>query len=228
MPLPGHAALLMTFDIAQEAIHEHDEWHTHEHLPERLSIPGFVRGTRWIALRGQPRYFVMYEVEQLATLTSDAYLERLNHPSPWTSKMMPHYRGMIRGYCTVSGRCGFGIGHSGLLIQFKPETGAESSLRKWLLDDTLPRLPAMPGIGSAQLFEGAVIPEMTTEQRLRGSDAGFHWGLFLTGYSHEAMENLAHTALRDATLHEHGAEGVLNATYRLDYALTDREVAPCM
>ena len=84
----------------------------------------------------------------------------------------------------------------------------------------------MPGIGSAQLFEGAVMPEMTTEQRIRGSDAGFDWGLFLTGYSHEAMENLANTALRDAKLHEHGAEGVRNAIYRLDYALTDREVAP--
>lgn len=42
--------------------------------------------TRGVALHGQPRYFVMYEVEQLATLTSDAYLARLNDPSPgsWT------------------------------------------------------------------------------------------------------------------------------------------------
>jgi hypothetical protein len=86
MPLLGSAAMLLLFDVVQDAIPEHDEWHTHEHLPERLSIPGFVRGTRWVASHGQPRYFVMYEVEQLATLTSNAYLERLNNPSPWTSK----------------------------------------------------------------------------------------------------------------------------------------------
>ena len=51
-----------------EAIAEHDDWHTHEHLPERLSIPGFLRGTRWVALQGQPRYLVLYEVERLDTL----------------------------------------------------------------------------------------------------------------------------------------------------------------
>lgn len=86
MPLLGPAAMLLSFDVVAEAIAEHDHWHTQEHLPERLSIPGFVRGTRWVALAGQPRYFVMYEVEQLATLTSAAYLERLNHPSPWTAR----------------------------------------------------------------------------------------------------------------------------------------------
>ena len=46
MPLLGSAAMLLSFDIAPEAIEEHDRWHTHEHLPERLSIPGFLRGTR--------------------------------------------------------------------------------------------------------------------------------------------------------------------------------------
>ena len=80
MPLLGAAAMLLSFDIAPEAIDEHDHWHTHEHLPERLAIPGFLRGTRWVALRGQPRYLVLYEVAQLATLTSDAYLARLNSP----------------------------------------------------------------------------------------------------------------------------------------------------
>ena len=62
MPLLGNAAMLLSFDVVPEAIDEHDEWHTQEHLPERLSIPGFLRGTRWVALHGLPRYFVLYEV----------------------------------------------------------------------------------------------------------------------------------------------------------------------
>ena len=68
MPLLGSAAMLLSFDIVPDAAAEHDHWHTFEHLPERLSIPGFLRGTRWIALEGQPRYLVLYEVAQLATL----------------------------------------------------------------------------------------------------------------------------------------------------------------
>ena len=102
MPLLGRAAMLLSFDVVADAVAEHDDWHTHEHLPERLSIPGFLRGSRWIALQGTPRYAVLYEVEGLATLGSAAYLERLNDPSPWTTRVMPGYRGMSRGFCAVT------------------------------------------------------------------------------------------------------------------------------
>jgi hypothetical protein len=224
MPLLGQAAMLLTFDIVEEAIPEHDEWHTHEHLPERLSIPGFVRGTRWVASHGQPRYFVMYEVEQLATLMSDAYLERLNNPSPWTSKMMPHYRGMIRGFCSVAGSFGFGMGNAGLLLRFKPSTETGSSLRMWLLQDALPRLPSRPGIGSVHLFEGALTPQMTNEQRIRGADAGVDWALLVTGYSQDSLTSLIQADLGNAQLEKHGATGVLGAMYRMEYSIIQREV----
>ena len=69
MALMGTAAMILSFDVAPDAVDEHDDWHTHEHLPERLSIPGFLRGTRWVAEHGRPRYFVTYEVKELATLT---------------------------------------------------------------------------------------------------------------------------------------------------------------
>ena len=141
MALLGKAAMVLSFDVVPDAIAEHDDWHTHEHLPERLSIPGFLRGSRWVALSGQPRYFVMYEVEELGTLASAAYLERLNNPTPWTAKMMTHYRGMARGFCNVTGSFGLGIGHAGLLIRFKPAPGKEAALREWLAEEELPGLP---------------------------------------------------------------------------------------
>jgi len=224
MPLLGQAAMLLSFDVAPEAIAEHDDWHTHEHLPERLSIAGFVRGTRWVALRGGPRYFVMYEVRRLATLTSEAYLEHLNHPSPWTTKMMPHYRGMNRGFCTVTGSFGLGIGHVALLARFKPQAGAESSLRAWLLQEALPRLPSTPGVGSVHLFEGALTPAMTNEQRIRGADAGVDWALLATGYSQEALASLALADLGATQLQKHGATDVVDALYTMDYWLNSREV----
>jgi hypothetical protein len=216
--------MLLAFDVVQEAIPEHDDWHTHEHLPERLSIPGFVRGTRWVALRGQPRYFVMYEVTQLAILTSEAYLKRLNNPSPWTSKMMPHYRGMTRGFCSVVGSFGLGIGHLSQLLRFKPETGAESSLRKWLLQDALPQLCSRPGIGSVHLLEGTLTPTMTNEQRIRGADAGVDWALLLTGYSQDAIATLMQADLGSTQLERHGATGVFDALYRMDYSLSRQEL----
>jgi len=220
----GKAAMLLLFDIAEEAIAEHDDWHTHEHLPERLSIPGFVRGTRWRALQGEPGYFVMYEVEELTVLTSKAYLERLNHPSPWTSKMMPFYRGMRRGFCSVPGSFGAGLGYAGLLIRFKPERRAQSALRDWLLLDTLPRLPSKPGLGSVHLLEAALAPPMTNEQRIRGTDATLDWALLVTGYSQDEMTRLEQADLSVGELEARGAAGVRSAMYRMEYMLTGDEI----
>ena len=141
MPLLGSAAMLLSFDVETEAIEEHDRWHTHEHLPERLSIPGFLRGTRWTATQGGPRYLVLYEVESAQTLASPAYLERLNNPTPWTTKMMPHYRGMNRGLCAVLGSFGFGQGGAAALIRFAPEEPRVAALHRWLLEEALPAIP---------------------------------------------------------------------------------------
>jgi len=224
MPLLGKAAMLLSFDISEDAVHEHDDWHTHEHLPERLSIPGFRRGTRWTALRGQPRYLVVYEVADLDTLTSSAYLERLNNPTPWTQKMMPHYRGMARGLCTVVGSFGVGVGHFGLLCRFKPVPGAGLQLSTWLVQEVLPKLPTRPGLGAAHLLTGAVPPQMTNEQRIRGADANVDWALLVTGYSESNVAALAKTDLVASRLEEHGAQGVVGSLYRSDYTLTDREL----
>ena len=211
--------MLLSFDVVAEARDEHDDWHTHEHLPERLSIPGFLRGTRWIALEGEPRYCVIYEVEQLATLGSSAYLERLNDPSPWTSRIMPSYRGMTRGFCAVAGSFGVGLGHASLLVRLAPAPDRAAALRAHLLDDVLPRLPAMRGLGSAHLLEGAATPAMTKEQSLRGADAPVDRAVLVIGYGRDALAALAREALGTDALMRHGAESVRHATYRMDYAL---------
>lgn len=72
----------MWWDIAPNMKSEFEGWHSHEHMPERLAIPGFLRDTRWIALSGRPSYFVLYEAAKLATITRGPYLERLNNPTP--------------------------------------------------------------------------------------------------------------------------------------------------
>jgi hypothetical protein len=219
MPLLGSAAMLLSFDVVPEAVTEHDHWHTVEHLPERLSIPGFLRGTRWVALEGQPRYMVLYEVEALVTLTSAAYLERLNNPSPWTTNIMPSYRGMRRGFCAVAGSFGHGLGHLCALVRFKPPADA-AALRHWLLNDALPALPSRPGLGSVHWLQGALTPAMTHEQRIRGADAGVDSALLVTGYDRAVLAALLQSELGADSLARHGALEVTQALYRTDYSLT--------
>jgi hypothetical protein len=207
----GNAAMLLFFDIAEPAIAEHDDWHTHEHLPERLSIPGFVRGTRWVALRaGQPRYFVIYEVKDLDVLTSAPYLERLNNPTPWTQKMMPSYRGMTRGFCAVAARTGLGLGNTALVARFNPAGDPA-----WVTE-RMDALASQPGLGGCYLFESAADAPMTREQSIRGKDAGVDSVLVVTGYDAEAVARVEQAALGNL-------EGARFGLYRIDYTLHEPE-----
>lgn len=224
MALLGKAAMILSFDIVPEAIVEHDDWHTHEHFPERLSIPGFLRGTRWIARQGAPRYFVMYEVERLDVLASPAYLERLNNPTPWTAQMMLHYRGMTRGLCRLVDSFGAGMGQAALFIRFQPAPGKETALRGWLVEEALPALPSQNGLASAHLFEGGLAAPATNEQRIRGKDAAVDSALLVTGYGAEAVAALGLSGLGGPQLEQRGATGVFGGVYQMAYSLTEREL----
>ena len=224
MALFGSAAVVLSFDVEPDAVDEHDDWHTHEHLPERLSIPGFLRGTRWVAPEGSPRYFVLYEVADVATLTSAPYLARLNQPTPWTAAMMPRYRAMKRGLCAVTGSFGAGMGQAALLVRFTPAEDRSARLREWLWME-LPRMTALRGLGSAHLFEAVAAPPGTNEQRLRGADATIDWAVLVTGYEHERVASVAGDALSEAQLTRHGATAREARTYRMGYSLTHRELS---
>ena len=115
MSLLGKATVAMWWSIRPEKRSEFSDWHSHEHFPERMSIPGFRRGSRWTSTLDGEGFFVLYELETYETLTSKGYLDRLNAPTPWSTKMMPHHLNMVRSQCRVG--ASFGGGLAGLRIQ---------------------------------------------------------------------------------------------------------------
>ena len=136
----------MWWSMAYEMRAEFEDWHSHEHFPERMGIPGFLRGSRWASLgEGDEGFFVMYELETCATLTSVQYLARLNDPSPWSKKMMPHHRNMVRSQCRVVATYGGGIAQSMATTRLSPRRGAAQTLRDGL-SDVLESLPGIPEI----------------------------------------------------------------------------------
>ena len=224
MPLLGSAAMLLSFDIEASAIEEHDRWHSHEHLPERLSIPGFLRGTRWVATGPGPRYMVLYEVESLATLASAAYLERLNNPSPWTTRMMPHYRGMVRGLCAVVGSVGPGQGGVAALVRYSVDAQQADALNRWLLGEALQAVAQRPGLASAHLLHGAQAAAMTQEQSIRGADRAVDSALIVTGYDSDAVGACAVALCAAGGLPDRGAVAPIWAIYRYGHSLASAEI----
>jgi hypothetical protein len=222
----GRAAVAMWWDISPEMKAEFEDWHTHEHMPERLSIPGFLRGTRWIALSGESSYFILYEAARWATITAGAYLEHLNNPTPWSQKIMPHHRNMVRSLCRL--RASFGGGVPGALatLRFSPSRGKSSSLSRWLTE-AMPELATRKGLTCAHLLVSKTPAgsERTKEQEIRGNDAAADWIVLLGGYDAEAVQAALAGELGAAAFGAHGAANRTDAVYRPAYCLAARDMA---
>jgi hypothetical protein len=216
MALLGKAAMLLWYDIVPEQVAEHDDWHTRQHFPERVGIPGFLRAQRWVSRSSGPRYFVVYEVADIDVLSSAAYNERLNNPTAWTAMMMPHFRGMVRGFCHVESSHGTVLGTIGLALRYAPAPGRDEELRHWLDHTLAPEFMRRRGLCSIHGLRGGRMPEMTAEQRLRGRDAGVDRVLFVTGHGADAVDALAADEISPAALEAHGAAtGVASSAVRL-------------
>ncbi len=225
MALLGSAAMLLWYDIVPELTGEHDEWHTREHFPERVGIPGFIRAQRWVAISPGPRYFVAYEVADIDVLSGAPYLERLNNPTPWTSRTMPSFRGMVRGFCTLESIHGSVLGTTGVTVRYSAAPGAGDRLHDWLHRYLVPDLMQRRGLASAFMLHSDRAPEMTAEQRIRGRDASADRVLFVTGYAAGVVAALATAELSAASLESHGAAtGAIVGTFQLA-CLSDATVA---
>ena len=86
MTEPGILAIWNDCRAGHEA--EFEAWFQGEHLLERLAVPGFLFGRRHEAISGSNAYFNFYLTESPAVLTSKAYLERLDNPTPMTHTVM--------------------------------------------------------------------------------------------------------------------------------------------
>ena len=98
----GTALLVVFTDVAVEHDSDFNAWYNQEHLPERLSAPGFLDGARYEALRGGPRYLAVYELESVEALQSDEYLRQRGNPTEWSRRVSPVMAagGMIRSVYT--------------------------------------------------------------------------------------------------------------------------------
>ena len=94
----GTALLMVYTDVDIEHDAEFNRWYNEEHVPERLSAPGFLDAARYEALKGGPRYLAVYELESVEALHSEEYLGMSNNPTPWTQRMSPNVvgRGTVR------------------------------------------------------------------------------------------------------------------------------------
>jgi hypothetical protein len=147
--LCGQGVIAIWNGIAEEARAEFYAWHVSEHMPERVGIPGFLRGRRYRAndQTTHPEFFTLYELESFEVAASQDYLNRLNAPTPWTSKVTAAFRDTSRGLARVLVTVGRGPGGVLATIRFTASNAAGSPLSPALevLIYEIARLPMITG-----------------------------------------------------------------------------------
>jgi hypothetical protein len=164
----GTGVLAVWNNRVKESAANYEKWYQTEHLPERLAVPGFIRGRRYQAVIGDLEFFTWYEVAAPATLRSEAYKKCLANPTPWTQEMMSGvFTNANRTVCRREILAGEVFGSAALAIRF---TGAidpaEAQAAIAELDDPTKMARAELWTSDEAPGEGAM-----AEEAIRGPDA---------------------------------------------------------
>lgn len=226
MAFLGQAAVAMWWNMAAEHREEFEHWHSHEHFPERMGIKGFLRGSRWSSIDNAEGFFVLYELEDYETLTSTDYLERLNNPTPWSTKMMPHHQGMVRSQCRLLHSTGGGIGRHALTVRLSPAEGRDAELLGHLSALAAEFVSQPGGVAFHVLRTETPQAASTKEQQIRGGkDKAADWIVVAVAYEASALDALQRESFGE-DIESHGARaGALAGRYQLAYAASTNDLA---
>ena len=174
--LPGGTAtagVLIWNEVTAEGQSAFYQWHNSEHMPERMSIPGFIRGRRYASDGAITQWFTLYEAASLDVLVSPAYLERLNHPTPATQETLKFFRNTARSVCLLQRAAGNSVGGYAIVLRFDGlEDTALNETHSVHAVRALEAVEALTGVVSTSLYGAELSASQiaTAESKTRDLD----------------------------------------------------------
>ena len=177
MSLLGNAVLVNWGGVVESKEIDYNSWHSKEHMPERIALPGFLRGCRAVGVSGtelEHKYFMMYEAERKEVFISRKYLERLNNPTKWTKEILSNYIAPSRTICSVIASKSVGFGGFIASIRFLSKD-IETKINTESLKLSVPQIIKLVGItGMHVLLGDSSFGQMQTEEKIFRSTQGIN------------------------------------------------------
>lgn len=226
-----HGLLAIWASLDADDVEAYRQWHNCEHMPERVTLPGFHVGRRYRAVQNDRAFFMVYETDRAQVMQSAPYLQSQNNPTPWTQRSVSRFRNATRTIYTLIANAGTQPALDApylLLERSNPAEipGSAEAVMRWYAEEHLPRLCAVDGVLRARLYQAdtAISTIMTAERQVHGASPGAH--AFL------AMYDLCSPDIPDAEAWRQAATGTAWSTrmaavlrdlkrerYWLDFAL---------
>ncbi|MFZ2295739.1 MAG: hypothetical protein WAW46_11965 [Polaromonas sp.] len=221
MSLHGTALIAIWHDLKPDNVDQFQRWHTEEHMPERLGVPGFLRGRRYMNWEQSPHVcFTIYEIAHMEVFRSPGYLARLNAPTEWSTRVQPGMTNFLRGPCENVLSLGSGTGGAIATARIRI-ADAQSALTRRKLSAAALSLSGVPGITSVHLtrHELALSGLATSETALRppSEPVAFDYLLMLEAIDVKTLQN--ETLRVNQVLQDAGAMEVDIGCYVLGFEL---------
>ena len=181
----GAGFLAIWSDVEPRHLTDYRHWLTREHTTERVTTRGFLASRVFSMMHsGINRFFILYELESPEVLDGQAYLARLNSPSPWSQRIMPILGNFIRGGGVMAARAGRGEGSTVVALRIENLPKEPARLAADIAD--------LDGIAAVQIgVTDLARTSVPTKEKGMRKDEGVFAGLLL-------IEALDETSLRDA------------------------------
>lgn len=148
----GEATALLALwnDVAPAVEADYNDWHAHEHVPERCTVPGILWGVRYARHAGgaMPKYLTLYGLRDPDVLDSEPYQRLLRDPTPTSRRMRPALHNVSRWVCRLEG-----------------PTAAPQALHLAVWTVAGDEAPAHPGSGRAAGVPGALRARRSMDAR---------------------------------------------------------------
>ena len=158
MTKKGDALLLVYADLI-DSKHEEEfnAWYNTEHLPELLTLPGFLDAARYVATRGGPKYLAVYELTSIEAVRSPEFSKRKR--TPWENRMSPRVTG--KNVTRIVGRQIFpsrlenpdrGMPPALQIGRMSVPESADAEWNEWYNTDYIPGYLTVPGVIYARRY----------------------------------------------------------------------------
>lgn len=190
----GDAIMVATMNVPEAQEDRFNAWYSHEHLPERLRVPGIHRARRYQRSIEHPgpglRYFTIYEAASTSVFSSGAYLDQLDSPTKLTEAVIQGRKetGSATGRAVMSvlASSGRGVGRQLTVLEHSPAASERDG--SGLQATLFPMLLAHPEICAVHLASGDAdatnAKSQTKDGRTFGETANFTSHLLLVEGTH--------------------------------------------
>ena len=153
MAKAGRGILMIATDIDPAHEAEINDWYDHEHLEERVAIPGFVCARRYRALAAERKYLALYETEKIDVFDGAEYRRRLANQTDRSKRALGNFRRTHRAVGRLALSHGLGMGAALVMMGLPGSAGAAGDATREQIVRLFAKVMARPELIAAHLLE---------------------------------------------------------------------------